>query len=161
MTYGEVTVPPSTAWHLEQLQISHALLTSLSLHSPAELFVHQGCICKHPAWPVSWTCQKRTRKIGMKHRSTVLFGFPKQRNKQILLLRSGWYIWCPPLPSPNLLTSSCNTHPKTSKQPHQVRQGSWCPISISGHLPEKTSRPEDAHHNTPEYFLQAISHLRS
>lgn len=164
MTQGEVTVPPSTAWHLEQLWISHALLTSLSLHSPTELFVHPGCVCKHPAWPVSWTCQKHTCKMGMKHRSIVLSVFLNQRNKQILLLRSGWYIWrCPP-PSPNFLTSSCNTqqYPRASKQPQQVRQGSWCPISSIGHLPEKTPRLEDTHHSTSEHWGgQAISHLGS
>lgn len=130
MTQGEVTVPPSTAWHLKQLQISHAFLTSLSLHSPAELSARQGCICKRPAWPVSWTCRKRTCKTGMKHRSAVLFGIPKQRNKQILPLRSGWYIWRPP-PSSQLPDQQLQ-YPRKSKQPHQVRQGSWCPTSSSG-----------------------------
>lgn len=164
MTQGEVTVPPSTAWHLEQLRISHALLISLSLHSPTEPSVHPGCVCKHPAWPVSWTRWKHTCKMGMKHRSTVSSGFLNQRNKQILLLRSRWYIWrCPP-PSSNFLTRSCNTqhYLRASKQAHQLRQGSWCPIFSIGRLPEKTLKSEDTHHNTPEHCGgQAISHLGS
>lgn len=162
MTQGEVTVPPCTAWHLKQLQTSHALLTSLSLHSPAQLSVRQGCVCKHSPRPVSWTRQKRTRKTGVKRGSLVLFGVPKQHDKQMVLLGSGWHVWCPPPSSFSQPPDLQLQYPRTSKQPHQVRQGSRCPISSSGHLPAMTPRPEDTCHNILQSPpSQTISHLGS
>lgn len=140
MAQGEFTVPPSTAWHSEQLQTSHALQTCLSPHTPAGLPMHQGCICKRPAWAVSWTCWKRTQKRGVKHRSAVLFRVPKQLSKMILLLRSrGMYVLPP---SPHLLTSSSNTqqYPRNSK----VRQCSWCPISSSS-ISQRRLQDQRAH----------------